>query len=166
MVVMLAYALYRRGYVSEGWRALSSIYNLAMDTEKSKIYPCLPEYFNLDGGGMYSYLTGSASWFVLTMLNEVFGLKGKDGDLLIEPKLISEQFKYSSTVTINRVFADRTLEVNFSNPKKLDYGKYRIISAKLNSHNLTPVPQSIIISRKAILKLSPNRKNSLNIVFG
>ena len=167
MIIMFAYALYKRRFVSAGWRVLSSIYNLAMDTQKSKIYPGLPEYFNLEGRGMYAYLTGSASWFVLTMLNEVFGLKGKDGDLLIEPKLTPEQFKYSSHITINRTFAGRNLEVKFCNPKKLGYGKYRIISAKLNSRNLTlSGTQSVIIARKDILNLMPKRKNSLNIFLG
>ena len=138
-----------------------------MDTQKSKIYPGLPEYFNLEGRGMYAYLTGSASWFVLTMLNEVFGLKGKDGDLLIEPKLTSEQFKHSSTITLNRIFAGKSLEVNFYNPKKLNYGKYKIIAVKLNSRNLTfSGAHSVIIARKDILNLPPKRKNSLNIFLG
>jgi cellobiose phosphorylase len=66
MAVMYAYALIKRGYIKEGEEALDSIYRMAVNTAKSKIYPCLPEYFNLEGRGMYSYLTGSASWFVLT----------------------------------------------------------------------------------------------------
>jgi len=67
MVVMYAYALYKRGFNKEAKRALDSLYRLSINTEVSKIYPCLPEYFNLEGRGMYSYLTGSASWFVLAM---------------------------------------------------------------------------------------------------
>jgi hypothetical protein len=68
MVVMYAYALYLRGFKKEGWKALSFLYRLSMDIGRSKIYPCLPEYFDLEGRGMYSYLTGSASWFILTVL--------------------------------------------------------------------------------------------------
>lgn len=41
---------------------------------------------------MYTYLTGSASWLLLTMVTEVFGVKGKLGDLLLQPKLVKEQF--------------------------------------------------------------------------
>ncbi len=67
MIVMFAYALYKRGFIDEGRKVLKSIYNMSMDTEKCRIYPCLPEYFNLEGRGMYAYLTGSASWFILTM---------------------------------------------------------------------------------------------------
>lgn len=66
MVVMYAYALLSRGYKKEVEKALDSLYRLSMDFPRSRIYPCLPEYFDLNGRGMYSYLTGSASWFLLT----------------------------------------------------------------------------------------------------
>jgi cellobiose phosphorylase len=72
MVVMYAYALLSRGFVKEGKKAILSLYNLAVNSAQSKIYPCLPEYFNNEGRGMYSYLTGSASWFVLTLLTQAF----------------------------------------------------------------------------------------------
>jgi cellobiose phosphorylase len=167
MVVMFANALYRRGYAEEGWQALSSIYRMALDTQKSKIYPCLPEYFNLEGRGMYSYLTGSASWFVLTLVRLSFGIRGKDGDLLIEPKLSAEQFKSSSAISITRTFAGRNFKINFLNPKKFPYGKYKIAKGSLNSQNLSiENPQCVVIPRKTILKISKNKLNTINIVLG
>lgn len=167
MLVMFAYALYKGGYVLEGWQVLSSIYNMAVDTSRSKIYPCLPEYFNLEGRGMYSYLTGSASWFVLTILTQVFGIKGKDGDLLIEPKLSLEQFKNSGAIAINRTFCQRSLRVNFSNHRKLGYGRYKITKASLNSWDLPlKEPQRVIITKKSILQLPSDKINSLDIVLG
>ncbi|HPM43132.1 MAG TPA: cellobiose phosphorylase, partial [Candidatus Omnitrophota bacterium] len=126
MVVMLAYGLYRRGFAAEGWSVLRSIADMSLNVDKSKIYPCLPEYFNGEGRGMYSYLTGSASWFVLTLLTEAFGLKGEDGDLLIDPKFSSEQFTNSNRISVNRRFAGRSLVVTFYNPKKKGYGRYKI----------------------------------------
>jgi len=69
MVVMYAYALFIRGFVEEASKVLKSLYKLAIRSEKSRIYPCLPEYFNLEGCGMYSYLTGSASWFLFVCQN-------------------------------------------------------------------------------------------------
>jgi len=65
MVVMYASALLRRGHRREAQKILCSIYEMAVNTGRSKIYPCLPEYFDAEGRGMYSYLTGSASWFLL-----------------------------------------------------------------------------------------------------
>jgi len=167
MIVMFAYALYKRGFVSNGWQALSSIYRMALDTEKSKIYPCLPEYFNREARGMYSYLTGSASWFLLTLVTQVFGIKGKDGDLLIEPKLCREQFKDTQVLRINRNFAGKSLEVSFFNPKKLDYPRFKIVKASLNSRPL-PLRESpsFIINRRTFLRLASQKINKLDIHFG
>ncbi|MDI6605636.1 MAG: cellobiose phosphorylase, partial [Candidatus Omnitrophota bacterium] len=167
MIVMFAYALYERGFVKEGWQALVSIYKMAMDTERSKIYPCLPEYFNAEGQGMYSYLTGSASWFVLTLLTGVFGVKGKDGDLLIEPKLWPGQFKGTRALSIRRPFAGRFLQVNFSNPQRQAFGRYKITGASLNGYGLKIKKQnSLLISRKIILRLPQNKLNRLDIKLG
>jgi cellobiose phosphorylase len=166
MIVMFAYALYKRSLVDKGWEVLSSIYKMACDP-RSKIYPCLPEYFDAEGRGMYSYLTGSASWFVLTLITQVFGIKGRAGDLLIEPKLSLEQFKYSRTISVNRTFAERNFQINFSNPKKLSYGKYRITKATLNKKKLPLLESaSILISRKVILNLPQKSMHKIDIALG
>lgn len=73
MAVMYANALYHRGFVREGWKALKTLAGTALDFHVSRIYPGIPEYFRTDGRGMYHYLTGAASWFMLTMLTQVFG---------------------------------------------------------------------------------------------
>ncbi len=167
MIVMLAYALYSRGFVKDGWRVLSSVYNMALDTQKSKIYPCLPEYFNLEGMGMYSYLTGSASWFILTLATEVFGVRGIDGNLLIEPKLTALQFRDSAHLAISRNFCGRILRVSFKNPRKLDYPQYKITRVSLNSKDLPlGATRYLVISRKTILGLAPGKINSLDIALG
>ena len=38
------------------------------------------------------YLTGAASWYMMTMITEVFGVHGEAGDLVIKPKLLKKQF--------------------------------------------------------------------------
>ena len=170
MVVMFAYALYARGYVREAWAALDSIYRMAVDTGRSKIYPCLPEYFNLEGRGMYTYLTGSASWFILTMLTQSFGVKGLDGDLAIEPKLCKEQFgraKGRDAISVTRSFAGRRIRVSFSNPGRADWGSYRIREARLNGMPLAVRERGrVIIPRKTIERLSAGRINRIDISLG
>jgi len=167
MIVMFAYCLYKRGYAKEGFKVLSSIYDMAVNSAQSKIYPCLPEYFNLEGRGMYSYLTGSASWFILTMLTQVLGICGLAGDLLIEPKLCLKHFKDSRIISVTRKFAQRVLKINFSNPKMLDWPRYKIIKASLNAADL-PIrdTKQILIRRERFFKLSLNRVNILNIILG
>lgn len=92
MNVMLANALYKRGFIREGFTVLDSIYRMALD-ERSGIYPVLPEYFNGQGKGLYLYLTGSASWYVYTLAEELLGIKFVLGDILIDPKLMSDNFR-------------------------------------------------------------------------
>lgn len=164
MVVMFAYALYQQGYATEGWAALSSLYKLAANTVKSKIYPCLPEYFDRSGRGMYTYLTGSASWFMLTLLTQSFGVRGQNGDLLIEPKLVAEQFKSTHKISISRVFAARRLKVIFLNPKRLEAGKYQISKVLINSEDLA-VDKSryLVITREVITGLSKDKLNLIEI---
>ncbi|MBO5712045.1 MAG: cellobiose phosphorylase, partial [Acholeplasmatales bacterium] len=75
MTVMYANALYKRGFVLEGHKVLKSIFDHIRNFNVSKCYPSIPEYFDPKGRGMYPYLTGSASWLLLTMIDQVFGIK-------------------------------------------------------------------------------------------
>ena len=167
MVVMFAYGLYKRGFIDAGWQALSSLYKLAINTNRSKIYPCLPEYFNAEGRGMYAYLTGSASWFILTMLTQVFGVRGENGDLLIEPKLTPELFRNSTKISLNRTFAGYLLHISFFNPKRKSFGKYRIINASLNGRDL-PLSgtASLLLPRKTLQKLASGKAIKIEIILG
>ncbi|MCX5699704.1 MAG: cellobiose phosphorylase [Candidatus Omnitrophica bacterium] len=167
MVVMFAHALYKQGYADAGWKALSSLYKIAARTASSKIYPCLPEYFNLQGRGMYPYLTGSASWFMLTLLTQSFGVKGQNGDLLIEPKLSSEQFKPANKISVTRVFAGRRLKIVFLNPNRLEAGKYRIKRFMLNAERISIEENArVVISREVIIGLPKDKLNIIEVHLG
>ncbi|MEF7440958.1 hypothetical protein V4V36_20920 [Paenibacillus lautus] len=58
MSVMYANALYKRGFVREGYEVLRSIYDLSQDFERNRMYPGIPEYINEKGRGMYPILPG------------------------------------------------------------------------------------------------------------
>jgi cellobiose phosphorylase len=132
MAVMYANALYQRGLIREGYRVLEGIYQHSQDFPASRAYPGIPEYYNARGRGMYPYLTGSASWYLLTMLTQVFGIRGRLGDLILEPKLMPGQFKADGTATALTLFADRRLNVIYHNPAGLDHDKYGIMEIKIN----------------------------------
>ncbi len=129
MTVMYANALYQRGFVKEGYKALQTLADTALDFNTSKIYPGIPEYFNAQGRGLYHYLTGAASWYMLTMVTEVFGVRGKFADLIIQPKLVKEQFDENGSASVKLYFANKEIEVVYANPKQLDYGQYHISRA-------------------------------------
>ncbi|MCF7887541.1 MAG: cellobiose phosphorylase [Candidatus Omnitrophica bacterium] len=69
MLIMFAYALYKRSFVKEGDLVFNSIYKM-VKSNINTTYPQLPEYFNNQGQGLYSYLTGSASWYIHTLLQK------------------------------------------------------------------------------------------------
>jgi cellobiose phosphorylase len=126
MAVMFAYGLYARGQARAAYQALDSLYRLAVDFPTGRMYPGLPEYFSDRGRGMYPFLTGSASWYLLTLVTQAFGVRGWRGDLVLEPKLVREQFGAYGSATLGTVFAGRRLNVAYHNPAGLDYGAYRI----------------------------------------
>lgn len=130
MAVMYASALYQRGCASEGFQVLQQLYRMATDSATSQIYPGLPEYFNNEGKGRYSYLTGSASWYVLTLLTQAFGVRGDLGDLLIAPKLVPAQFARKKQAAVEVQFAGVRIYVLFENRKLVPYERMRIKEVK------------------------------------
>jgi cellobiose phosphorylase len=143
MIVMFAYGLYRRGFAHEGNEVLSSLYRMCKTTDVSRIFPGVPEYFNGEGRGLYHYLTGSASWYLLTWVTQVLGIRGEWGNLRLAPKLMAEQFDRSGQVVAQVYFAGKRLNVTYLNRGKKPYGKYRVESVLMHGRTLpVPVPAS------------------------
>lgn len=155
MTVMYANALYRRGFVKEGWKALKTLADTALDFDTSHIYPGLPEYFRSDGRGMYQYLTGAASWFMMTMITEVFGVRGEAGDLILYPKLQACQFDTDGTASITTPFAGKNFTVIYKNEAFKDFGDYIIDSASCDGNELSINEDAFVsIPRKMLTALS------------
>ncbi len=155
MTVMYANALYRRGFVQEGWKALKTLADTALDFDTSRIYPGIPEYFRADGRGMYHYLTGAASWYMLTLITEVFGVRGEAGDLLLAPKLLGEQFDEAGCASVSIPFAGKDLTVIYRNRERKDFGSYIIGSAVCGKEKLTITDDAfLILPRESIEGLS------------
>ena len=152
MTVMYANALYTRGFVREGYKALQTLADTALDFNTSKIYPGIPEYFDANGRGLYHYLTGAASWYALTMVTEVFGVKGADGNLKMEPKLVKEQFDQEGKASIEIDFAGKRFEVIYRNPNKKDFGEYVVKNITLNDEKIGDVESNYAIIQKGYLE--------------
>ena len=168
MTVMYANALYRRGFVREGYRALQSLADTALDFQTSRIFPGIPEYFNADGRGMYHYLTGAASWYMLTVITEAFGVRGEKGDLAIAPKLMREQFDRSGAAAIELVFAGKSFRVTMVNLTGKDYGAYHIGKAYLSglspsSISRLPVEDGKALLRREVIDCLPELGNSIMV---
>ena len=167
MAVMYAYALYERGFVREGFEALDSIYRQAADFPSSRMYPGIPEYFSPRRRGMYPYLTGSASWYLLTLVTQAFGVRGQGGDLELAPKLVREQFDAGGTAALTTSFAGKPLEVVFHNPSRLDWDAYRIRNVRLNGKFIADAEgTSALLPRVAITGLSVGKLNRIEVELG
>jgi len=150
MTVMFANALYKNGFAKEGYKALQTLADTALHFDTSRIYPGIPEYFNAKGRGMYHYLTGAASWYMMTMVTEVFGVRGETGDLLLEPKLLAEQFDENGCAQITLPFAGKIIEVVYHNLSHKTYGEYKIAKIVMNGENLAVDGDRSIIAREKI----------------
>ncbi|MCR4588888.1 MAG: cellobiose phosphorylase [Lachnospiraceae bacterium] len=137
MAVMYGNALYERGFVKEGYKALDALYRQSMNQQVSKIYPGLPEYFGYKGRGLYHYLTGSASWYLMTVMNRMFGVRGVDGDLCLEPGLLRKQFHAGHTARISCRFGEIRWKITYENPEDKEYGDYGIREVYLDEEKLS-----------------------------
>ena len=142
MSVMFAYALYSRGYAREGFSAIEPIWRLALDSEKSRIYPGIPEYFAPDGRGMYPYLTGSAAWMMLCVVQEMFGVRGENGALCLRPQLLPEQFDVRNRTSIILKFGGKAFKIVYTLLERLEPSEYTIVKAELDN---MPIPDGCIL---------------------
>jgi cellobiose phosphorylase len=154
MAVMYAYALYSQGFSREGHQALQCLYQMAIDSSSSHIFPGLPEYFNNEGRGRYAYLTGSASWYILTLLTQSFGVRGEAGDLLISPKLVAEQFDKSGAASVQIYFAGSLVRIQYQLEEKYLKGTPVIHSIQDQKGRSIPLLRQntteVLISRDSI----------------
>lgn len=166
MTTMYAYALYSRGYAREGYQIIKSIYELSTNTQIAQIYPGVPEYISSRGRGMYSYVTGAGSWTIFLMLTQVYGIRGQLGDLLIEPKLVKEQYDSGEVLTVDTLFAEKEVCVSFYNRKHLDYGEYQLGELSINGEVWkNQINSTSVVIHQAELeeKLIAGRKNQICI---
>jgi cellobiose phosphorylase len=168
MAMMYAYALYQRGYPEAGYSVMEKIYQHCQNFAVSRMYPGIPEYIGQDGRGYYFYLTGSASWYMFTLITQVFGVRGVDGDLLIEPKLVPEQFDQEGIASIHSHFAGRQMVVEVHNVGKLPVGQYKIKNARIDEVLVAfeTMGNGAKISRNEIEKLSPDDVHKIKIELG
>ncbi len=159
MAIMYANALYKQGFAREGYRAIRTLYEHCSNFTKSRIYPGIPEYFGDNGRGLYHYLTGSASWLLLTVLTEMFGIKGDMGNLKLEPKLMAEQFDSRRQAGVALIFADRSLKIVYHNEAVKEQGTYRVGGITIDGVKYEESEDTGYIAREYIKALDQNREH-------
>jgi cellobiose phosphorylase len=166
MAVMYANALYKRGFVDEGFKVLDAIFQHSVDFPTSRIYPGIPEYFNARGRGMYPYLTGSASWYLLTMITEVFGVRGCLGDLVLQPQLMKQQYDSHGMAGIDVIFAARKLHIRYHNPMLLDFDQATVSDLKIDGESVNFRrfgEKGVILKRAQIVALQSEFVHTISV---
>ncbi len=165
MAVMYAHALYRRGQAVAGWRVLSDMYQHCQDFSRSATLPGIPEYIDPRGRGMYPWLTGSASWLILTLVQQAYGVRGEWGDLLLAPQLTRGQFGPDGQAEIETLFAGRRLVVRYHNPQLLEAGAYRPTAVIIDGQpaQVTPSGPGVRLERTALLKLAADQRHYVDV---
>jgi len=166
MAVMYANALYQRGFAKEGYKSLAALYRQAMNFDKSHIYPGIPEYFGKGGRGLYHYLTGAASWYMLTVVNQMFGVRGEQGNLVVEPKLLAEQFGADGKASLSLLFAGKRWNIEIDNPNHAEYGAYAIKEAVFDGQSQDVASGGrFVLSKDIIDGLDSKKEYSVKITL-
>jgi cellobiose phosphorylase len=124
MALMHAYGLYNYKLTDMGHEAMYGIINRAMK-EDSKVPLGIPEYFTEKGHGKYFYLTGSATWLLKLLKEQVFGLKMVEGKLQIRPQMLHSDF-INGKASIKTILFGNLVEVIINNPNNLSFPDYKI----------------------------------------
>jgi cellobiose phosphorylase len=169
MAVMYAYALYRLRRSELGRRVWAALYCAVTDTYRAKIFPCLPEYFNAEGRGMYAYLTGSASWLVYLLLTQVYGVRGERGDLVLDPQLLADEFDDGGVARVECVFAGRRWSIEYRNAQRKHPSAYRVRSVGVNGQPLALTARpagGVVIPRRLLSRFPSGRLHRMRVELG
>jgi cellobiose phosphorylase len=161
MAVMYANVLYSRNEAEAGYKVLHTLFEHCNDFELSKIYPGIPEYIDAKGRGMYHYLTGAASWLLVTVITKMYGIKGDMGNLIFDPMLVRAQFDQKKEAAITMNFAEKKLHIIYKNEAVLEVGEYQVKNIRIDG-NLYDYTQNGCIKREDIQNLT-NEKHVIII---
>lgn len=125
----------------EAEKVLLSIWDHTRKADLNRLYPGIPEYINQQGRGMYPYLTGSASWYMLTLLTQTLGIRGLRGDVLIRPRFTRALVDDRGVLEADIYLAGRDITLRYLVPEKdPSAADYRITRITLQGRDMEIAP--------------------------
>lgn len=79
---------------------------------------------------------------MLTVITEMFGVKGELGDLTIHPSLMPEQFDEKGNASVYLEFGKRKFKIQIQNPDRAEPLAYRIEKAVCDGNELVQLDQT------------------------
>ena len=164
MATMFGNALYTRGFAKEAYKVFNTLFEHCNDVEKSRIYPGVPEYVDAKGRGVYHYLTGAASWLLVTVITQMFGVRGQMGDLAFVPQLLPEQFDANGEAGLSMIFADRHVKIVMKNAEKKAPADYKVSAITIDgaAYDFAGTP---VIKRANIEALSKDAQHTIEVTL-
>lgn len=164
MATMFGNALYQRGFAKEAYKVFNTLFEHCNDVEKSRIYPGVPEYVDAKGRGVYHYLTGAASWLLVTVITQMFGVRGQMGNLAFVPQLLPEQFDANGEAGLSMIFADRNVKIVMKNAEKKAPADYKVSAITIDgaAYDFAGTP---VIKRANIEALSKDAQHTIEVTL-
>ena len=117
---------------------------------------------------MYHYLTGAASWYMLTVITEMFGVHGELGNLVFTPRLLAEQFDKNGEAALTLQFGGKRWHILYQNESGTEYGEYQITKMLLDEKEI-PVGEnaaSVCIPKEQLDALRTEMLHEVMIYLG
>ena len=81
----------------------------------------------------------------------MFGVKGRLGDLVLEPKLMAEQFNADGKASVRMTFGRRKWNIIYINKDHKEAGEYRIGTVYLDGKKLE-IPENHVVADCALIQ--------------
>lgn len=100
---------------------------------------------------------------MMTMITQVFGVRGEGGDLVLYPKLLAEQFDSEGNASVAVSFAGQALMIVYENPHGKDFGDYIIASASCDGQKLEISEDAFIVLPRNMLTSLPDETHDIHV---
>ena len=143
--IMFMHGLFHRNHIQAGHEMFRDIFELSNDSAVSKTFPGIPSFYEPDDRGSYMYLTGSSTWIFLSLVTQIFGIRGRAGDLMLNPKLSDWFFDHKQEAKIKLNYRNQRVQITYFNPQCLAVDNYKIQSVKIDDRSVFSGSESSVI---------------------
>lgn len=150
--IMFMHALYHRNKLHHADQMFREIYSIAQNSAIAKTFPGIPSFYEPGDRGAYMYLTGSSTWIFLSLVSQVFGVRGENGNLIINPKLSVWFFDDQGKASLEFTFQNQRIKIIYLNQNNLPAGKYNIVEIKADGRIYFSGESKITLINKEFIK--------------
>ncbi len=97
---------------------------------------------------------------MMTVINEMFGVKGRLGALCLEPKLLGEQFDDTGRAEVYLCFGGISWKIVYINKEKKDYGSYKVGDVYLDGKKIC-LKEGVAVSKEEIAAMDTEKQHEI-----